>query len=312
MINTFGPYAGLWWAMYYTREISWLLTAALAVLAGGFLVRVFIIFHDCGHGSYFASKTANSIVGFISGLLTFTPYHHWRWEHAVHHATSGNLDARGIGDVWTMTVDEYLAASKWKRLAYRLLRNPVLLFGLGPLFLFLIWHRFPSAKARPRERHALYVMNVAVLGMATVMSLIFGIRDYLIIQVLVMMVAGGAGMWMFYVQHQFEDVYWERDDKWDYATSALLGSSFYKLPRILMWFTGNIGYHHIHHLNSKIPNYNLERCHKACPEFQTVRPLTLFGSLKSLSLRLWDEQQRRMIGFRDLRLIAAQRATSRT
>jgi len=301
MVNTFGPYGLLWWAMYYTKDVSWWLTIPLAVLAGAFLIRVFIIFHDCGHGSFFASRTANTVVGFFAGLLTLTPYHHWRWEHSVHHATSGNLDERGMGDIWTLTVREYLAASRWKKLAYRLARNPVLLFGVAPLFIFVIWQRIPTKSARPREKWSVHLMNLALVVKAVALSRVFGWQAYLAIQLVAMMVAGGAGLWMFYVQHQFEDVYWEHDAKWDHTAAALEGSSFYKLPRLLQWFSGNIGFHHIHHLNANIPNYNLERCHRACPQFQAVQPLTLRTSLKSLRLRLWDEQERRMVGYDHLR-----------
>lgn len=300
IVNSFGSFALLWAAMYFTRTYSWWLTVPLAMVNGLFLVRIFIIFHDCGHGSFFTSKKANAVVGFFSGLLTFTPYHHWRWQHSVHHATSGNLDERGTGDIWTMTVDEYLAASPARRFAYRVARNPLFLFGIGPLFLFVLWHRVPSAKARPRERREVHVMTASILAMASALSWVFGLRDYAIIQAIILMVGGGTGLWMFYVQHQFEDVYWEKDAKWDHATAALEGSSFYKLPRILQWFSGNIGFHHIHHLSSRIPNYNLERCFRAVPEFQKVKPITLLSSLKTLRLRLWDAQNRRMIGFSEL------------
>ncbi len=300
IFNTVGSFALIWLATYFTRNISWWLTVPLAMLNGLFLVRIFIIFHDCGHGSFLVSKKANTVVGFITGLLTFTPYHHWRWEHSVHHATSGNLDARGIGDIWTMTVDEYLAATPGRKLCYRLARNPFILFGLGPLFLFVIWHRVPAAKAKPRERREVHLMSVAVALMAFGMSQIFGWRDYLIIQSIILLVGGFAGLWMFYVQHQFEDVYWEKDATWSHTEAALAGSSFYKLPRILQWFSGNIGFHHIHHLNSRIPNYNLEKAYLSCPEFQNVQPITLWSSLKTLRLRLWDTRTRRMIGFREL------------
>jgi omega-6 fatty acid desaturase (delta-12 desaturase) len=278
----------------------------LAILAGGLLVRVFIIFHDCGHGSFFKSRGANDAVGFISGILTFTPYYHWRWEHAIHHASAGHLDKRGTGDVWTMTVQEYLESSRWKRFAYRLARNPFILFVLAPLFLFIARQRFPSPKASRRERHSVYMMNLAILGMAIALSWTFGIWTYLLIQIIIMMVAGGAGVWLFYVQHQFEGVYWERGEDWSFVAAALEGSSFYKLPRVLQWFSGNIGFHHIHHLSPRIPNYNLEKCHRADPLFQQVKPTTLLSSLKSFSFRLWDEPQKRLISFRRLRQLRRQ------
>src|SRR5688572_25913614 len=299
--NTFLPYGLLWWFMYLSLPISWWLASALAVVAGGFLIRIFIIFHDCGHGSYFRSRRANDILGFISGMLTFTPYYHWRWEHSIHHATSGHLDKRGVGDVWTMTVQEYLEASRWRRFAYRLARNPFILFLLAPLYLFLIRQRFPSSNASVRERMSVWWMNLAIAAMAAGMSLIFGLKNYIFIQLIVMGVAASIGVWLFYVQHQFEHVYWERSGEWDYTKAALEGSSFYKLPKILQWFSGNIGFHHIHHLSARIPNYNLEACHKANPLFQQVKPITLFGSLKSLTFRLWDEHRRKLVGFSHLR-----------
>jgi acyl-lipid omega-6 desaturase (Delta-12 desaturase) len=295
--NTVLPYAGLWWLMYYCRNISWWLVIPIAVLAGGFLVRTFIIFHDCCHGSFFKSNVANDSVGFVTGLLAFTPYFQWRWEHNVHHSSCGDLDRRGTGDVWTMTVQEYLEASRWKKFSYRLARNPVVLFIIAPVMLFLFLQRVPNTKASRRERHSVWAMNAALLAFVVAMISIFGVRDYLILQTLVVMVAGGAGVWMFYVQHQFEDVYWERADGWDYTAAALQGSSFYKLPRVLQWFTGNIGYHHIHHLSPRIPNYHLEKCHYAHPLFQRVKPVTFFTSLKSLGYRLWDEENRRLVGY---------------
>jgi omega-6 fatty acid desaturase (delta-12 desaturase) len=234
-------------------------------------------------------------------MLTFTPYYHWRWEHSLHHATAGDLDRRGTGDVWTMTVQEYLESSRWKRFAYRLARNPIVLFVLAPLFIFLIKHRIPKARASRRERYSVYWMNLAILGVATAMAVIFGLKAYLLIQLIALMVAGSAGVWLFYVQHQFEGVYWERRDEWDYAAAALQGSSFYKLPRVLQWFSGNIGFHHIHHLSPRIPNYNLEKCHNADPLFQRVKPVTLFSSFKSFTFRLWDEQRRKLVGYRHLK-----------
>jgi omega-6 fatty acid desaturase (delta-12 desaturase) len=301
MVNTLGPIALLWYLMYLSLSVSWFITLPLAMLAGAFLVRAFIIFHDCGHGSFFASSRANDTVGFITGMLTFTPYHHWRWEHSIHHASSGHLDKRGTGDVWTMTVQEYLESSRWKRFAYRLARNPFILFVIAPLYLFVIHQRIPSGKAKTRENHSVHAMNLAILAMATGLSLIFGIKAYLVIQLTMIAVAGSAGVWMFYVQHQFEGVYWERGSEWDYTAAALEGSSFYKLPKILQWFSGNIGFHHVHHLSSRIPNYNLERCHNANPIFRNVKPITLFASTKSFSLRLWDEELKQLVGYSHLR-----------
>ena len=301
IVNTVGPLVLLWYLMYLSLSVSWWLVIPLAIIAGAFLVRIFIIFHDCGHGSFFKSRLANDIVGFITGLLTFVPFYQWRWDHAIHHATSGHLDKRGTGDLWTLTVEEYLESSPWRRFAYRLSRNPIVLFILAPLFVLLVKHRFSPASDNQRERHSVYWMNLAILGMAVTLSLVFGVMNYVLIQLTALTVAGSAGFWLFYVQHQFEGVYWERGDEWDYTAAALQGSSFYKLPKILQWFTGNIGYHHIHHLSSRIPNYNLERCHKAHLMFQQVKPLTLISSLKTLSFRLWDEQRKKLVGFRHLK-----------
>lgn len=295
--NTLIPYAALWYLMCLSLRVSSWLTVLLALVASGFLVRVFIIFHDCGHGSFFKSRRANDIVGFLTGVLTFTPYHHWRWEHAIHHANSGDLDARGTGDIWTLTVQEYLEASRWKRFAYRLARNPFVLFLLAPLFLFLIRQRFASPKAAPRERRSVDWTNLALLAWAAGMSWLFGFKAFLLLQLAMVASAGAGGVWLFYVQHQFEGVYWERGADWDYATAALKGSSFYKLPGILKWFSGNIGFHHIHHLSPRIPNYNLERCHRAEPLFQTVQPVTFWSSFRSLAFRLWDEERHKLVSF---------------
>jgi acyl-lipid omega-6 desaturase (Delta-12 desaturase) len=306
ILNTLVPYAGLWYLMYLSLDVSYWLVVPLAILASGFLVRVFIIQHDCGHGSFFKSRLANDILGFITGVLTFTPYFHWRWEHALHHSSSGDLDRRGTGDVWTLTVQEYLESSRWKRFSYRLVRNPAVLFVIAPMFLFLIWQRLASPKASVRERLSVYWTNLAILGIAVGLSLAFGWKAYLLIQLVVVCLAASAGVWLFYVQHQFEGVYWERGENWDYATAALKGSSFYKLPKVLQWFSGNIGFHHIHHLSPRIPNYHLEKCHRAEPLFQTVKPVTLFSSFKSFTFRLWDEQRRTLVGYGHLKTVRQQ------
>ena len=308
LVNTLGPYAVLWYLMYLSLSWSYWITLGLAVLAGMFTIRIFIIFHDCGHGSFFKSRLANDVFGFITGMLTITPYYHWRWEHSIHHATSGSLDRRGTGDVWTMTVEEYLQSSRWKRFSYQLARNPVVLFVIAPIVLFVFMQRFSSSKASPRERWSVRWMNLAVFANAALLSwVVGGFIPYLLIHLTIVLVGGGAGIWMFYVQHQFEDVYWERDENWDYTAAALEGSSFYKLPRILQWFSGNIGFHHIHHLSSRIPNYNLERCHDADPMFHEVKPITFFSSLKSLTYRLWDEQRGKLVGYRHARKLRKER-----
>jgi omega-6 fatty acid desaturase (delta-12 desaturase) len=303
--STVSAYAATWVAMYLTLGWSWWLTIGLAVLAAGLMVRTFIIFHDCGHGSFFSSTRANDLCGIVTGLLTWTPYFHWRWQHAVHHATSGDLDRRGMGDLWTMTVAEYLAAPRWQRIAYRLARNPIVLFVLAPVYLFVVHNRFASSKAGSRERKSVWWTNAALAALTVSLASLFGVVPYLVIQLTILVVAGGAGIWLFYVQHQFEGVRWDRTEEWDYALAALEGSSYYQLPRVLQWFTGNIGFHHIHHLSSRIPNYRLERCHYSEPLFQRVKAVTLASSAKSLWLRLWDESERMLVGWSHLRRVRA-------
>ena len=306
LTNTFGPYLLLWYAMYRVLEISIWLTVPLAIVSSAFLVRIFIIFHDCTHGSYFRSRRANEILGFIAGVLTFTPYQQWQWEHAMHHGSAGDLDRRGTGDIWTMTVAEYLSAAPRRQLAYRLTRNPLVLFVLAPLFVFVIKQRFASPKADKRRRRSILHLNLVLLGTTVLLCSIFGVLPYLLIQSITMTIAGGVGLWLFYVQHQFDGVYWERGDNWDYTTAALRGSSYYKLPRVLQWLSGNIGFHHIHHLSPRIPNYNLQRCHESDRLFQEVTPVTLTSSLRSLRFRFWDEQGRKLVGYAHLRRLAAE------
>ena len=291
------PYIVLWFLMYLSLEYSYLITLALSVLAGGFLVRIFIIFHDCGHGSFFKSQKLNHMVGSICGVMTFTPYFEWRHAHAIHHATAGDLDRRGTGDVLTLTVKEYQQMPGWKRLGYRLYRNPLVMFILGPMFVFLVVHRFPSRNSKKRERTSVYWTNLAILAYIVPLVALIGFERYILIQLPIALLTGTAGVWMFYVQHQFEGTYWEKHVQWDYVTAALKGSSYYKLPKILQWFTGNIGLHHIHHLSPRIPNYNLQACHDANPLFQQVPTVTLGPSFKSVFFKLWDEEQRRLVGF---------------
>jgi omega-6 fatty acid desaturase (delta-12 desaturase) len=313
IVDTIVPYVALWCLIYWSLSVSWWITIPLAALSGGFLIRIFIIFHDCGHGSFFKSQLANDVVGFVTGVLTFTPYYHWTWEHSVHHTNSGDLDRRGTGDIWTMTVQEYLESSRWKKFAYRLARNPFVLFVIAPNFVFLIRQRFPTPGAKERERASVQWMNLAILVKVVALSWIFGLKAYLIIQLIEMGFGGAIGVWLFYVQHQFEGAYWERNEEWDYTAAALQGSSFYKLPKILQWFSGSIGFHHIHHLSPRIPNYNLERCHKADPFFQAVPAVTLFASFKALTFRLWDEPMKQLVGFgriRELKREMKERAAS--
>jgi len=303
IINSLGPYILLWVAMYYSLSISYLLTLGLAFLAAGFLVRMFIIFHDCGHGSFFRSKKANRIVGTILGSLVFTPYDYWHHEHAIHHRTVGNLDKRGSGDVKTLTVEEYEQLPAGKRLYYRIYRNPIILFVIAPFILFVIWFRFPRKRIGKSELRSIYVTDLIILAFCVPLILLMGWKAFLLIQLPIIYLATSAGVWLFYVQHQYEDVIWKRQEDWDYKTMALEGSSFMKFPRLLQWFSGNIGYHHIHHLSPKIPNYNLEKCHRENQMFQDIKPVTFVPSLRTLSLRLWHEKAGRLISFRQLKKI---------
>jgi len=301
VINSLGPYILLWPAMYYSLEISYLLTLGLALIAAGFLVRIFIIFHDCGHGSFFQSKKANRIVGTILGSLVFTPYDYWHREHAIHHKTVGNLDKRGSGDVWTLTVEEYRQLPSGKKLYYRLYRNPLILIAIAPFFLFVIWFRFPRRNMERTGRRSVHLSNLIILIFCTGLILLMGWKAFLMIQLPVIYIATVAGVWLFYVQHQYEDVIWTRQEKWDYLKMALEGSSFMKFPRLLQWFSGNIGYHHIHHLSPMIPNYKLEACHRENNMFSGIKPVTFITSLRTLSLRLWNERSGRLISFRQFR-----------
>jgi len=312
LANSLIPYLALWGLMIWTLNTSYWITLALAVVASGFLVRIFIIFHDCGHGSFFRSRRANRVVEFVTGVLTFTPYGQWRYKHALHHATSGDLDRRGAGEIWTLTVQEYLEASRWKRFAYRLARNPFVLFVIAPTYVFLVENRLPSRAVGRREHMGVYWTNAVLLAIVVLTSLSIGFKAYVLIQLPVAIVAGAAGVWLFYVQHQFEGVQWTRREDWDYAGAALYGSSFYKLPKVLQWFTGNIGFHHIHHLSPAIPNYNLEKCHRESPLFREVKAVTLWSSMKSLSFRLWDEQRQKLVGYRRLRAIRRATASAGT
>jgi acyl-lipid omega-6 desaturase (Delta-12 desaturase) len=301
LTNSIGPYFLLWGLMVWSLQISYWLTLALSVPAAGFLLRIFIIFHDCGHGSFFKSQRANAIAGYITGLITFTAFHYWTRDHAIHHATAGDLDRRGVGDVDTITVQEYLALPFWRRLAYRAMRQPFILFIFGAPLVFLVAHRFWRPGVGKRERNSVISTNLALLVLFLGLGLALGFKTVLLVQLPILWLGTIAGVWLFYVQHQFEGVYWRRHGEWDYLDSALQGASYYKLPRLLKWFTGSIGFHHLHHLAPRIPNYNLEKCHAENPVFQSVPTLTLFSSLRSLRLRVYDEQNRRLISFGEVR-----------
>jgi len=304
IINSVGVYLLLWIIMAQIFVISFWLTLPFIILASGFLVRVFIIFHDCGHGSFFKFKKLNIIVGKACGILAFTPYHRWTDSHRLHHQSVGNLDKRGFGDVWTLTVDEYQQSGPWQRFLYRLFRQPLLLvLFLGPMS-FIVTNRFTTRKMNKKQRLNIYFTNVVMLALAIGTSLLIGWQTFLLIQLPVIYIAAIGGVYLFYLQHQYDDVSWRRTEDWNYHDMALEGSSFFKLPAVLQWFTGNIGFHHVHHLGPTIPNYNLPKCHAENSLFHDVKPITFFRSFHSLRLRLWDETNQKIISFRELRLRA--------
>jgi omega-6 fatty acid desaturase (delta-12 desaturase) len=300
VINTMVPFVGLWILMVLSVHVSYLLTLLLAIPTAGFMMRTFIIFHDCGHGSFFKSRKANDVLGIITGIINFTPYYRWRHEHAIHHATSGDLDRRGIGDVYTMTVKEYLEAPWWKKIGYRVFRHPLAMFLVGPILIFAVVQRFPVPNLGKRELASVWWTNLALAVIVGALCWAIGWQRYLLVQLPVLVLGTSAGVWLFYVQHNFDPTYWEHQEEWEFAKAGLDGSSFYKLPAVLQWFTGNIGFHHIHHLSPKIPNYKLPECYKANAIFH-VKPMTLAFSLKSLRLRLWDEEHRIMVGWNALK-----------
>jgi acyl-lipid omega-6 desaturase (Delta-12 desaturase) len=301
LINSLVPYFLLWILMAFTIKISFWLTLPLIFLASGFLVRIFIIFHDCGHGSFFKSKKLNFYIGSACGILVFTPYHKWTDSHRAHHQSVGNLDKRGLGDVWTLTVDEYLALSPFKRFKYRFFRHPLTLLGIGGIATFIIGFRFTTRIMNRKQRLNIYATNAILLTIAALVSWAIGWQAYLLIQLPIMIIAAAGGIYLFYLQHQYDDVIWARQEEWDYKKMALEGSSFFKLPGILRWFTGNIGFHHVHHLGPTIPNYNLPRCHAENEIFQQVKPITFFSSFKTLSIRFWDEANQRAVRLRDIK-----------
>jgi omega-6 fatty acid desaturase (delta-12 desaturase) len=295
------PYLALSVAMYAALSVSYLLVLVIAIPAAGFLVRTFILFHDCSHGSFLASRKGNLWLGTVLGLFVYSPFLRWRHDHAIHHATSGDLDRRGGGDVRTLTVSEYQALPQRARLGYRLFRNPLVMFGIGPIVALLVGPRIVAKSARPRMRQSVLGTNVALALLIAALCWLVGWRDYLLIQAPTLLLAGSAGIWLFYVQHQFEDAYWESAEAWTYADAALRGSSYLKLPRVLQFFSGNIGLHHVHHLSARIPNYNLQRAHDENAIFHEVPTLSLGDGLRAVRLKLWDEKHRRMVTFAEAR-----------
>ncbi len=301
IVITLTLYAAMWIAMYRSLGVPYLLTLALSVPTALFMVRVFVVMHDCGHGSFFKSQKLNNFFGAVFGVLVFTPFFHWKNAHAQHHATSGNLDRRGFGDVWMLTLQEYEALSPRRRFYYRAYRHPVFMFLVGAPFNFLVLHRtrFPSPGDPTRSRISVHGTTLALLGYVAGMVSLMGWKEYLLVQIPVFYIATIIGVWLFYVQHQFKNTYWQRKKNWNYVAACLLGSSFYKLPPWLSWWTAYIGIHHIHHLSSRIPFYRLPEASKDSA-FDGGTTLTLWTGFESLGLRLWDEKLGRMVGFKKI------------
>jgi omega-6 fatty acid desaturase (delta-12 desaturase) len=298
------PYLALTAVMYLTwAQVSILATLALTILASGLLLRTFIVFHDCAHGSFFTSKRANTWFGRVCALLVWQPYADWRHDHAVHHGTAGDLDRRGTGDMCTLTVAEYHERDRRARLGYRLFRNPLVMFGIGPIWSLMIGPRLRTSDKRTRLRRSVALTNVAIATVVGAQVLVFGWAAWAVVEMIPAFLAAVVGVWLFYVQHQFEDVYWESGSKWSYADAALQGSSYLRLPGLLQFFTGNIGLHHVHHLSAKIPNYNLQRAHDENEVFDNVPVLTLRDGLSCTRLKLIDTEGGRLVTFAEARAL---------
>jgi omega-6 fatty acid desaturase (delta-12 desaturase) len=305
LVTSLGAYVVLTIAMYLSREVSIWLTLALAIPASGFLLRTFIVFHDCAHGSFLPTKRANRWVGRITGLVVFQPFANWRHNHAVHHASSGDLDRRGQGDVETITVAEYAARSWRGKLAYRLFRSPVVMFGIGPIWALMIGPRFWTKEMRRRQVHSVWLTDAALAVVLGAIIWAVGPIAWLEVQMPTAILAGVAGVYLFYVQHQFEDAYWESGEKWSYADAALKGSSYLRLPKVMQFFSGNIGLHHVHHLSAKVPNYNLQRAHDEIPLFADVPVLTFADGVRAVRLKLIDTSGGRLVTWRQARKLAS-------
>lgn len=301
IVNTIAPLLLLWIAAYASLSVSYWLTLPVTIVAAGFVVRTFILFHDCCHQSFFKSRRANDMLGTITGILTLVPYEQWKRSHNIHHASSSNLDKRGIGDIQIMTVDEYAAAPWWRRIAYRMYRNPLVMFGLGPIAIFMIDYRFNRRGVKRKERLNTYLTNIGIVLLYAGLCWLIGWKAFLLIQGPMMYVAALLGIWLFYVQHQFEETYFEHQDEWSYVKAAVEGSSYYKLPKLLQWITGNIGFHHVHHLSPRVPNYHLEKAHDHSLPLQKATTITIRTSLKALRYRLWDENRREFVSFKEVR-----------
>jgi acyl-lipid omega-6 desaturase (Delta-12 desaturase) len=303
LLTTFIPYFLILVLMVFTvrQGYPYLITLALAVIAAGLFVRIFIFFHDCTHGSFLHSPRWNTRVGYLCGILTFTAFYDWRRSHAGHHITVADLDRRGMGDITTMTVEEYLAAPPLQRLAYRLYRSPAVMFCIGPFYYFVLRNRWPSDGANKHDFHSVLITDLAIVVLAGLASWAIGFKTYILVQLPVLLIAATWGVWLFYIQHQFQGVYWARHKEWDPWRAAMEGSSFYQMPKMLQWITGNIGIHHIHHARPGIPNYLLQKCFDETPELQTVKPITLASSVNCVRFNLYDEAQRKMVSFWSLK-----------
>ena len=301
VLTSIVAYLAMWPLLVASLDVSYLLTLALAVPASGFLLRTFIVFHDCTHGSYLPSKRANAWLGRFTGLMVFAAFSAWKEEHATHHGTSGDLDKRGDGDVTLWTVEEYYSKPRKSRIGYRLFRNPFVMFGVGPIYSLILRQRFFTKDMRPRIRKSVTRTNVALVVVVGGLIYLIGWKAYLLIQAPTVLLAGATGVWLFYVQHHFDDVQWERSDKWSFLDASLHGSSYLKLPKILQFFTGNIGLHHVHHLSARIPNYNLQRAHDEVELFRDVPVVSLWDGLKAYRFKLWDEGSKRLVTFREAR-----------
>ncbi len=298
------PFFALWALMFALYPVSYWLVLLVAVPAAGFLVRTYIMFHDCVHGSLLSSRRANAWLGTALGLLVFTPFARWRYEHLIHHATAGDLDRRFIGDVPMFTLSEYRAKPWFFRFGYRLYRNPVVMFGLGSIYSTILMQRVPTPAARNRMVRNVMLTNVAVVVFVAALCFAFGWQTVLFVELPLVVLAGSTGIWLFYVQHQFDDTYWERTDEWSFNDAAVRGSSHLALPKVLQFFSGNIGFHHVHHLNPKIPNYNLQRAHEEQPMFRPVPAVTFTDALRATTLKLWDEDSQRMVTWKQARAVS--------
>lgn len=304
---TFVPFVVLWVAAWLALGIGYWLTLLIAVPAAFFLVRLFLIQHDCGHGALFRKRLTNDWVGRVIGVLTLTPYDAWKRSHAIHHASHGNLDDRGVGDIDTLTVREYRALSHWRRFVYRVYRSPIVLFGIGPTLLFVVQHRLPFSMLRDadwRSWASVIGTNLGLVVAGGLLVWLVGWQAFLAVQLPIVVIGSSIGVWLFYIQHQFEDTFWADNKHWNVHEAALQGSSHYDLPGFLPWLTANIGVHHVHHLYSRIPYYRLPQVLRDFPELANVHRITLWDSFKCVKLRLWDESQRRLVSFAEARALA--------